>query len=195
MLADVLVAVRAFPQYRMLMLTLERMGIANPAVYAAAARHAVRLSVLDADRGFVALGQFQSALAILARLVDAHVLDAGHAETLVASLCAVPLNGDGSYAGGIARWLQHSLAPAVSISVDDFDPGLIASLAGVRQGHLRANARVLGAEDVRARPHDSGGTAPDPRARKASSRFDQPGSLALEPAAEALGARTVTLRT
>src|SRR5205814_1704324 len=61
-LADTLVAVRAFPRYRMLMLTLERMGIANPAVYAAAARHAVRLSALDASRGSIALSQFQGAL-------------------------------------------------------------------------------------------------------------------------------------
>ena len=93
MLPDVLVAVRAFPRYRMLMLALERMGIANPAVYAAAARHAARLSDLGAERGFVALGQFQGALAILARQADAQVLDAARAESLVTSLSAVPLTG------------------------------------------------------------------------------------------------------
>ena len=131
-----LVAVRAFPRYRMLMLTLERMGIANPAVYAAAARHAARLSDLGAERGFVALGQFQGALAILARQADAQVLDAARAESLVTSLSAVPLT-DGSYGGGIARWLRDSLAPLAGIEagdVDNFDRELIASLAGRRPG-------------------------------------------------------------
>ena len=44
--AAVLVALRALPHYRMLMLTLERMGVQAPAVYAAAARQAHRLSAL-----------------------------------------------------------------------------------------------------------------------------------------------------
>src|SRR5947207_6000798 len=118
------------------------MDTANPAAYGAAARQAVGLSGLDANRGFVALGQFQGALAILGRLVGVRVLDARQAETLAASLCAVPLNGDGSYAGGVARWLRHSLAPAAHIGVDDFDAGLIASLAGVRQGDLPARTLV-----------------------------------------------------
>ncbi len=56
--ADAVVALRALPRYRMLMLTLERMGIADPAVHAAAARHAARLSALGPEDGFVALSQF-----------------------------------------------------------------------------------------------------------------------------------------
>jgi len=192
-LADVLVAVRAFRHYRMLMLTLERMGIANPAAYAAAARQAVRLSVLDANRAFVALGQFQSGLAIVARLVHTRVLDAGQAEALVTSLCAVPLNGDGSYAGGIARWLQHSLAPAVRISVDDVDRGLIASLAGVRQGDVPA--RVLVSWEQTAYTLDLT-TAEVRRLTRVLERLQADSfrlTLALERAAETLGARTVTL--
>ena len=45
-LPDVVVALRAFPRYRMLMLTLERIGVTQPSVYAALARHAERLSAL-----------------------------------------------------------------------------------------------------------------------------------------------------
>src|SRR5439155_7700193 len=57
--ADVFVALRAISRYRLLILTLDRMGIRSPAVYAAAARHAVRLSPADGRRGFVAQAQFQ----------------------------------------------------------------------------------------------------------------------------------------
>jgi hypothetical protein len=197
MLPDALVAVRAFPRYRMLMLTLEHMGIANPVLYTAAARHAVRLSALDASRGFVALSQFQSALAILARLVTAHVLDAAHAETLVASLCAVPLNGDGSYAGGIARWFQRSLAPVAGIRIDDFDADLIRSLAGVRQGNL--SAQTLGSKLVfweqTAYALDLT-TAEGRRLTRVLEKLqaDSIGqAMALETAAERLSARTVTV--
>ena len=179
MLPDVLVAVRAFPRYRMLMLTLERMGIANPAVYAAAARQAVRLSSLDANRGFVALGQFQSALAILARLVDTHVLDAAtrrndwpwrSAPCLSTPMARMPAE---SPAGFNTRSRRPS-ASASTISMPISSHRSPACDTGRRVP--RANARVVGAEHVRARPHDGGGAAPDPRARKASSRLDQPGA-------------------
>ncbi len=197
MLADVLVAVRTFPRYPMLMLTLDRMGIANPAVYAAAARHAVRLSALDANRAFAALSQFQSALAILARLVETHVLEAGHVETLVTSLCAVPLNGHGSYAGGIARWLRHSLAPAAGISLDDFDAGLIASLAGRRQSDASARALVskLVFWEQTAYVLDLT-TAEARRLTRVLEKLRADSislAMALEAAAETLSARTVTL--
>ena len=47
---DVLVALRVFPRYRMLMLTLERMGLTRAATYATAARLASRLAALDRAR-------------------------------------------------------------------------------------------------------------------------------------------------
>src|SRR5207253_2774733 len=56
-------ALRAFPSMRMLALSLERIGIADPALYADAARLATRLGLLDGERGFTALAQFQGALA------------------------------------------------------------------------------------------------------------------------------------
>ena len=128
-LPDVLVALRAVVRYRMLMLTLERMGLRSPAVYAAAARQAERLSALDADRGFVALEQFQSALALTARLVRVHSLDAARAETLVTALAAVPLDEDRHYAGGVARWVTDALLPAIG-GAGDADARLLASLSG-----------------------------------------------------------------
>src|SRR6185295_14234551 len=56
-LGSILIAIRAFPRYRMLMLTLERMGVRRAAVYATAARRAQQLSPIDGRRAFIALGQ------------------------------------------------------------------------------------------------------------------------------------------
>ncbi len=48
---DVLIAIRAFPRYRMLMLTLERIGVRDAAVYTSAARRAQELARVDGRQG------------------------------------------------------------------------------------------------------------------------------------------------
>ena len=73
-------AVRAFRRYRMLMVTLERIGISNPATYAAAARLASRMSPPDPAREFLAIAQFQGALALLERMRVVGTLDAAKTE-------------------------------------------------------------------------------------------------------------------
>ena len=93
-MSDVFVAVRAFRRYRMLMITLERIGIRHPATYAAAARLASRMSPPDPARAFVAIAQFQGALALLQRMRMVGTLDVVKTEALVGSLLAVPLNSD-----------------------------------------------------------------------------------------------------
>ena len=110
---DVFVATRAFRRYRMLMVALERMGIRSPAVYAAAARLASRMSPQDSARSFVATAQFQGALALLWRMHGVGTLDAARAEALVTSLLAVPLNSSSQYLGGILRWLSEDLRAAI----------------------------------------------------------------------------------
>src|SRR5262249_9701271 len=47
-------ALRAFPRSRMLMLSLERLAITQPALYVQAAKRADRLSALDGEAGFAA---------------------------------------------------------------------------------------------------------------------------------------------
>src|ERR1700681_4227447 len=111
---DVLIAIRAFPRYRMLMLTLERVGVRHAAVYASAARRAQQLARVDGRRAFVALGQFQGALALVARMAGVRTLDLATAESLVTSLSGVPLNRDGWYAGAIATWMQRDLHAALT---------------------------------------------------------------------------------
>ena len=126
---DVLVALKAFPRFRMLMLTLERIGISQPAVYAALTRHAQRLSALDAARGHAALAQFQGAIALVARLARVRTIDVPTAETLLATLAAVPLNHDGRYAGGVAQWVNVRLRSVASLGID-MEGGLAEALAG-----------------------------------------------------------------
>jgi hypothetical protein len=112
-MSDVFVAVRAFRRYRMLMTTLERIGIRSPATYAAAARLASRISPLDPARAFVAIAQFQGALALLDRMRMVGSLDAGRTEALLNSLLAVPLSSSSQYLGGVLRWIAEDLRAAL----------------------------------------------------------------------------------
>ena len=111
--ASVLTAIRAFPRFRMLLLALERSGVRHPAVYMSAARRAQQLSSLDNRRLFVALGQFQSALALIARMASVHTLDVAATESLITSLASVSPNNDGRYGGAIVTWMQQTLRPAL----------------------------------------------------------------------------------
>jgi len=131
-LPDALIAVRSLPRFRMLHLALDRMGVRSAKSYAAAARHAERISGLKGQRGFAALAQFQSAIAIVGRLVRVRSLTPAAGASLVDQLATVPLNAEGAYAGGIARWVERALMPALTPQpVDDVDAQLVASLAGV----------------------------------------------------------------
>src|SRR4029077_226567 len=65
---DSVVAIRAFPRQRVLLLTLERIGIKTPAVYASVARQAGRLTTGNPNRAFWMLAQLQSALALVVRM-------------------------------------------------------------------------------------------------------------------------------
>lgn len=136
-LPDALVAMRAFPRYRMLVLTLERLGIRSAAVYAASVRHAGQLAALDSSRAFAGLNQYQGALALLARLARVHTLDTTEAEALVASLSSVPLTARG-YAGGIARWLRTELMPLLAAGEANVDAAMLRSVSGpARTGDAR----------------------------------------------------------
>ena len=131
--ADVLTALRAFPRYRMLMLTFERIGVTRPAIYAAAARRAGAMSPLDTGRAFPAIAQFQGALALLTRMTLAGTLDRAATETLVNGLVAVPLADNGRYGGAVARWLMQALRPAVPVA-ETLEDTLVAAVAGPAGG-------------------------------------------------------------
>jgi hypothetical protein len=106
---DLLAALRGYGRYRALALTLERMGVRDVALHAAAARHAQRLEE-GREHARVALAQFQGALALVERAVHASTLDADEGAGRVRSLLAVPLE-DGRYGDGVARWIEADLLP------------------------------------------------------------------------------------
>jgi hypothetical protein len=128
-MASVDEAVRAFPKTRALMLSLERIGITSPATYAAAARHASRLSALDGERAFVALAQFQGVLAILVRLARVQSLEPPKIAALLDSLLASDPGRDGHYGGAIVAWLDRSLAPALTRE-SGLEATIVSGLAG-----------------------------------------------------------------
>ena len=128
-LPDALIAVRAFPRYRMLVLTLERLGIKSPSAYAASVRHAEQLATLDPTRALTGLSQYQGALALLVRLARVQSLDVTQEEALVTSLSNVPVTEKG-YAGGIASWLRSELMPLLAVDGADVDATILRSVSG-----------------------------------------------------------------
>jgi hypothetical protein len=136
---DVLAAARGFARYRTLALVLERIGVEDPALYAAASRRAGRLSsVADRARAPAALAQFQGALALLDGARVARVLDRPTAVRLVRELVAVDSTDEG-YGRRMAEWLAGRMVPALREATgapagDDAEDVVVAALAGVRRG-------------------------------------------------------------
>ena len=97
---DALLTLRAFSRFRLLALTLERMGIVDASIYAAAVRHALRLSEnTDHERLVTRLALFQGSLALLERARFSRVVTEEDAARLVLSLTSLPLSDSGEYPG------------------------------------------------------------------------------------------------
>jgi hypothetical protein len=138
---DVLVALRALSRYRMLVWTLERMGITIPALYASAARYAARLTPFEGRRGFVVQAQFQGTLALLARMTAVRTFDVKTAQKIVEQLLTVPVNESGEYAGALARWLRDSLLAAIP-RAETSELAVLAAMSGPPSGDGTAARRV-----------------------------------------------------
>ena len=145
-LPDQFLTLRAFPRFKVLLLTLERIGVRDPKLYAAAVVQVDRLSRIgDRDRAATALALFQGALSIVERARAARTLDAPAAEALVRSLVAVPIADDGEYFGGIGRWMTTAMVPAF---VDRLAPPVVAGTPSVEDVVLQAMAgRALSMAD------------------------------------------------
>jgi hypothetical protein len=126
---DVFVAVRAHRTYRALMTTLERMGTRKASLYAAAAHQATRVAPSDSTHAFLDMAQFQGALALLHRMTAVGTIDHARSEALVASLVAIPLNGASQYAGGVVRWIDEVLNPALGRE-DTVEGKILAAVSG-----------------------------------------------------------------
>ena len=111
--AHLLAALRLFARYRALALTLERMGQRDPALYAAATRHAAQIEEAGhGEHGRATLALFQGALAIVERALAAGSLDAGTTHDLVLSLCGGGLP-DERYHERLGDWIQHGLTSSL----------------------------------------------------------------------------------
>jgi hypothetical protein len=126
---DVFLALRALSRYRMLIVTLDRIGVRTPSLYSAAVRHAARLSSLDGRRGFVAQAQFQGALAVLSRMANVRTMTVAQTQTLVEKLVAVPVGDDGRYAGAVAAWLRNDVASALPLA-DTVEAAILRGMSG-----------------------------------------------------------------
>jgi hypothetical protein len=127
--ANVLVALRALTHYRMLVWSLDRMGIRAPQLYAAAARRAARLSPLDGRRGFEAHAQFQGALAIVVRMATVKSITTQRAQTLIEQLIALPITDDGRFAGAVGRWLRDEIVRTPPAG-ETMESAVLASMSG-----------------------------------------------------------------
>ncbi|HJZ73877.1 MAG TPA: hypothetical protein VKE51_19195 [Vicinamibacterales bacterium] len=126
--SNVFIAIRALTHFRMLIWTLDRMGIRSPQVFAAAARRAARLSPLDGRRGFEAQAQFQGALAVLARMTTVKTITSQRAQALVEQLIALPATDDGRFAGAIARWMRDEIVGASNGA--SMEAAVLAAMSG-----------------------------------------------------------------
>ena len=125
--------VKLFPMFRMLMLTLERVGIRKPSAFVHAARRAARLNLDNGGRSFGQVAQLQSALALVARLRKANTFDLATTERVVHALFAVPADEHGRFAGALARWLSEDLLPRLP-RADDAETRIIVGMAGRSAG-------------------------------------------------------------
>jgi hypothetical protein len=128
-LPEALFVLRSLPRFRMLMLTLERIGVRRPALYAALTRLAQQISALETTRARATLANLQGAIALVERLVRARSIDASTAEEVLEALALVPFKEERGFLGGLVPWLRFALRPALRRD-GAFEEILVEALAG-----------------------------------------------------------------
>lgn len=135
--ADILLALRGRIVFPTLIMTLERMGVRDPALYARAVRHAGRfIHVTNAGEAASALAQLQASLVILERSVRERALAPSTAHALTRALFALEPDQLQSYRGAIARWFDEALLPALwqatgeSVASSSVEFGVLKGVAG-----------------------------------------------------------------
>ena len=112
----VLTALRGFQRFPALGLTIERMGVTDPAVYSRAVIRAQRVSEMRGPDGVNAIALFQGAVALIDSARGGRAINAVTASDLVLSLSTLPLDKDGKALGAVARWIALVLMPALGAS-------------------------------------------------------------------------------
>jgi len=162
-------AIRALAAYPTLMTSIERAGVSDIRMFAAAARRAATLAAIDDDsRASRALMQYQGGLAMIARAASRGSLKPEAAARLISSLSAIEIDERGDYGGRVIAWLGGWLnadarpaqkpavsSPAAEGSMDD----VYDSAAGpmeedalrVLAGPAAATPRLVDWEGIRYR--------------------------------------------
>ena len=112
-LPDLLLALGAMGDFRALLLTLDRLEVASPAVWAAAVTGARRVNEGQGRDRIEALSVFQGALAIVERARLVRSLDHATTERLIMSLGTAAATGEGGPVEAVARWIVDTLCPAL----------------------------------------------------------------------------------
>ena len=135
---------RAFGSHSMLLLSLERMGIRDPEVYATLLRTASQFSgTRDVPGWGEALFRFQGGIALVERARLARVLSVPAAGNLLVALAELSADR------GVTDWLAERLLPALDLAPQpDFAAGaveraLLAVLAGVVGPDMDASDAAL----------------------------------------------------
>jgi hypothetical protein len=135
-------ATRSYQRFETLHLTLERIGIVDPAIQARAGERAADLETLkfapgapNARQRAALLSQFQGALAVVDRCAFRGTLDMRARRALVESLIAVQTSEFG-YEGRVASWISASLVPELRAalkgsSAESVEDLLLEALAGL----------------------------------------------------------------
>jgi hypothetical protein len=114
-LPDALVALRVFPRYRVILHTLDRMGVTDPSVYAAVILRAEQLAkISDRRAAMVALGLFQGSIALVDRACLGRVIDAAAASMLLRDLAKAGFTDEGDSFGSVRAWLTMALLPTLA---------------------------------------------------------------------------------
>ncbi|OFW04863.1 MAG: hypothetical protein A3H96_10670 [Acidobacteria bacterium RIFCSPLOWO2_02_FULL_67_36] len=155
--ADVATALRGYAAFPALMLSLERSGITDPAVYAAAAKHAAELSNIDSiPVRRTAIAEFQASVAIIGRARRSGVLPVERAWALVVSLCRLELSQRNGYGPPFARWFQERLIPELSRATPlHAEHTVLTAMAGVSSASAAPPIVVWEDRQYRVDPADA----------------------------------------
>ncbi len=128
--AGIATVARAYLSYPALMISLERTGITDSAVYVQAAEHAQRLNTIQpVALRKTAIAGFQSAVALIERAHRARTIADERAAALLTSLSAIEVSGRG-YEGRFAAWLREHLISAFP-KRDSAEETVLSAIAGV----------------------------------------------------------------
>ena len=194
---DVLTALRGFASHPSLLLTLERLGIQEPRLYAGAVRHATRLDgIADPHQWAINLSQFQGALGIIERARHTRVLSVRDTATLVRTLPVLSVNHQG-YEGKIGGWLLQHLLPTLrraGCASDSAEGVLVEALTGTASADGAEDLPIINWEGWPYLVDVRGAVLSDVRAaRQTASGNTLDAVLELRAASEGLVARTTSV--